>query len=441
MANEYVTMEDACELLSKSEADIKALVADGQLHELRDGDKIYYRRDELKQVAMKEGSSIVDLAAAEELGLDTTSDDAQTESFASALSSLADESSSLGLLSDESPAVEPAESGASDGGEAPTEDADASPLVELSAESFPENLPAAKADDDATDGSPEPLELTSEIDLLSDDEGTAAGISPFGGISPDMGLSPEAAEAEQEVKATTEPAEEDFEPEVPDLGLSGSSVISLEPTLDDTAGPVKQEAKPKGGGISVFEDDELEIDADPMGETQISSSVDELEAVGSGSGLLDLTQESDDTSLGPALLDVISPSEGAEALEAAEEDGIEVIGSEETVEDSEPVLAEAEPILAEAAAARAGTAMAAPRAAAAVVTEGAVPINVCAIVALVAMALVGLVSAGAIQGVWPGILSTDAADLSKGAIHYSVFGGLLAIALGTGLWGSFSGRR
>ena len=47
-----------------------------------------------------------------------------------------------------------------------------------------------------------------------------------------------------------------------------------------------------------------------MAQTSIGSGIQDqinLEGVGSGSGLLDLTRESDDTSLGAELLDEISP--------------------------------------------------------------------------------------------------------------------------------------
>jgi len=67
-------------------------------------------------------------------------------------------------------------------------------------------------------------------------------------------------------------------------------------------------------GISVFDADEID-DADPMAQTQVTSSPQDeeelvLESVGSGSGLLDLTRESDDTSLGAELLDEIYPGGG-----------------------------------------------------------------------------------------------------------------------------------
>ena len=62
-------------------------------------------------------------------------------------------------------------------------------------------------------------------------------------------------------------------------------------------------------GMSIFDDEDLEIDtANPMAKTGITPSMADqisLEGAGSGSGLLDLTRESDDTSLGAEVLDHI----------------------------------------------------------------------------------------------------------------------------------------
>lgn len=447
MANEYVTFDEACELLGKSDSEVRAMVAEGKLRELRDGNQIFFKRADLNEVAAAEGSSIVDLAAAaEELG-DGPESEGDVDSFASALSSLKDESSSMGIL-DESPPAAPDDLGFADEPAEPAspqasgssfklveDDEDASPLIELTSDSFPENLPAAgKETEDADElGGPGPqaVELTSEIDLLGEE--SSAGLSPLGGISPDIELSP----SPQAQAAGGEPEEL----EMPDLGLSGSSIISLEPDIEDEAPPAKSApAAPAGKkGISVFDDDELQIDADPMGETRISSGMDELEAVGSGSGLLDITQESDDTSLGAALLDVISPTEAAgETADDSSEPEIVSAEAEETVEDSGALVAVEDHAEASYAEAAAGPAvMAAPRMAASVAMTGAVPMNTCLIVALVALAVTGLATAGQIQGVWPSFLDFIAKDV----LHYSVFGGLGAIVLGMGIWGILAGRK
>ncbi len=99
-----------------------------------------------------------------------------------------------------------------------------------------------------------------------------------------------------------------------DVGLSGSlggslGGASLAGSIGGTSaamGGPRTQAKP---GINVFGADETPESVDPMAQTHITPPRDQisLEGVGSGSGLLDLTRETDDTSLGAALLDEISP--------------------------------------------------------------------------------------------------------------------------------------
>src|SRR5690606_22858125 len=67
----------------------------------------------------------------------------------------------------------------------------------------------------------------------------------------------------------------------------------------------------EGTGISVFDTDHG-IGGEASGETQVGDTIDDelsLESVGSGSGLLDLTRESDDTSLGAELLEEVYSSD------------------------------------------------------------------------------------------------------------------------------------
>lgn len=68
-------------------------------------------------------------------------------------------------------------------------------------------------------------------------------------------------------------------------------------------------------GQNMFDTGEVKP-ADAAAQTQIQSAIDDqlsLEGVGSGSGLLDLTRESDDTSLGAELLDEIYPGSDTKA--------------------------------------------------------------------------------------------------------------------------------
>ena len=84
-------------------------------------------------------------------------------------------------------------------------------------------------------------------------------------------------------------------------------------------------------GIDVFEADEIEA-ADPGAQTQVAEPSDGddelvLESVGSGSGLLDLTRESDDTSLGAELLDEILPGDSGADTKVASMPGGSEVGS------------------------------------------------------------------------------------------------------------------
>ena len=131
----------------------------------------------------------------------------------------------------------------------------------------------------------------------------------------------DAAASEDSGEIMLEPA---AEPELPATAEDGTSFIGLEPVDESQPAPERKGPAVEKGtaptGIGVFDDDELEIDADPMAETQITATPAEdqvsLEGSGSGSGLLDLTREADDTSLGAELLDEIYPGE-EEAVEAA----------------------------------------------------------------------------------------------------------------------------
>ncbi len=435
MANDYLTFEEVCEALSKSVDEVNGLIASGQLSEVRDGGQVFYKRTEMEQIAAKEGSSIVDLAATEEVtGEESGTEEA--ESFASALSSLADSSSGLDLI-DDGPVAGEGEAVAA-GAEQATGDAaealdtgGASPM-ELSIEEFPEELPAAPkppGEDDALEA-----EEPSEIELLPAEESPAVEATTEEAASdvPDLGLSGsslmglvasvEEAEAESESAAASAL-------EVPDLGLSGSSILSMEAGGEEAKaepGPSAEEAAPTGksAGISVFDDEEMTIEADPMGETQITSSVEDFDSVGSGSGLLDLTRENDDTSLGPELEDVISPSEADETETEA------VALGAETIDDGSPAVASAEVDMV-------ASAVAAPaRRAAAGAMAGSAPLTVCAFLGVAGLALLGLATAAAVQGVWPGFLN----QIASGVIHYAVFGGLALVAIVTGVLGILAGR-
>ena len=110
-----------------------------------------------------------------------------------------------------------------------------------------------------------------------------------------------------------------------DLGLSGSVGGMPSPARGSGAGSGSGVGTGGSGGsggsragVNVLGEEEGGFD--PMAQTAISSApvADlNLESVGSGSGLLDLTRESDDTSLGAELIDEISTGQGGAARRPA----------------------------------------------------------------------------------------------------------------------------
>src|SRR5690606_37055176 len=110
------------------------------------------------------------------------------------------------------------------------------------------------------------------------------------------------------------------------IGLAGNQRSGSGPGIsaDDTAGgfalsdsdagvdPVMgSDMSASASGITIFGPDDSGI-ADPAAQTNLGDSSGEqvnLEGIGSGSGLLDLTQEPDDTSFGAETFDEIMPGE------------------------------------------------------------------------------------------------------------------------------------
>ena len=91
-----------------------------------------------------------------------------------------------------------------------------------------------------------------------------------------------------------------------DLDLSGGDI-----GLEDSAAAA-EDSFLAGSGVSAFEGGDAPKEGDDLLDDDLS-----LETVGSGSGLLDLTRESDDTSLGAELLDEVYSSDDSGAPASA----------------------------------------------------------------------------------------------------------------------------
>ena len=175
---------------------------------------------------------------------------------------------------------------------------------------------AKEVDALASDMGLSPAEEAFSLAEEADDSDPFAALGGAGGVDAEIGLSPMDTEAPLSLTPADDTAELDV------IDLDGGDEISLEPAeldgssisladLTETpAGePAKDDTVLSVEGASIFDQADFEVEgADPMAATQINASMEDqisMDAVGGGSGLLDLTRESDDTSLGAEILEHI----------------------------------------------------------------------------------------------------------------------------------------
>jgi hypothetical protein len=290
MAGMFYSLQETAERLSKTEDEVRQLAKDGKLREFRDGSNLLFKIDE------------VNALAAENLDSD------------------------LGLE------LEPLEAGP-----------DLEAVAEASAEEPAEdemmlNLTAEEPSDQPQVVEPD-LDATSELGLApSDDDTTAVSDADLvAGLSAEEPAAP--AEEMEDISLAAESGA---------LGV-GSDITDMDTALS-------------GEGINVLAESGLEdATADSMASTvgpagtSTEASLEEIEedvnldSFGSGSGLLDLSLQADDTSLG-GILDEIYTSEGGQEGQApaAEHGSVEDITAEAEhviTPDTTELVATSEPIM------------------------------------------------------------------------------------------------
>lgn len=240
---------------------------------------------------------------------------------------------------------------------------------------------------------------------VADVDGVAAKASSKTSAKP----SPTAASGSQSGEIVLEPVEDSGV----ELSPGGSDVVSLEGVdAEDTATGARVTKKAKEGsavpsvGVNVFDDDELDEHVDPLAQTAVSDVAGlGLDGAGSGSGILDLTRESDDTSLGRELLDEIYTGEGEPGAPQKTAD----MGEDTRAGlDQAPAGSDAE---AEAVAASAETATPMTRSVVTQVVEYAPDavsssLGALLVVAMAILLIGGLGAASMVRTVFPGILQT-----------------------------------
>jgi len=202
--------------------------------------------------------------------------------------------------------------------------------------------------------------------------------------------------------------------ELEDTGASGSGLA-----LKDDSGLALEESR-EGTGVSVFDTDH---GGEDTGRTVSEEGLEDevgLDAVGSGSGLLDLTRESDDTSLGAELLEEVYQSEEAVEIPAHASGLFEAAAEKPGEEVAPPPGAAAMPVMIEAYDGS-GSGLGAG-------------LLIGALAALVCVAIIGIVGVG---GATP-MLATKIASSGSSVMMWA--GGLLGVTIILGLVGLFIGK-
>jgi hypothetical protein len=290
MAGMFYSLEEAAEKLGKTPDEVKQLAQEGKLREFRDGSALLFKIEEVNALEAED----VDLA------LDLTGGDVPEPSLPE-----------------------------------PGADAMLDDIFELG------EVPEEPAEEPSLDAAAE-MAGTSELDLAAE----PAQPTAEGGGEEDFLLldaSGQAEEAPKEAAAAPEPVGEASEDEIslaPDsiLGAGESDITDMDTALT-------------GEGVSVLSESDADYDVtdDSMAETagpagtSTEASLKEIEddvnldSFGSGSGLLDLSLQADDTSLG-GILDEIYTAEGGEEEAAPAAPG----SVEEITAEADHVATEAE---------------------------------------------------------------------------------------------------
>ena len=301
MAKIFYTIKEASERLNKTEEEVRLLAATGQLEEFRQGENTMFKvdqvellienDDDLEELNLLDSSLNIPVEDDLGLGLDSDFDIGLDEDISDADTN----TNSVETITAKD---------STDESSMPFKNASSNTLEE----DLPEDTPTASSQsslNDSGNSSAFNLDPNQEFDLsLNNDEKNNDDDDFDFELSLDDDPTPAPMEVDPSLDSENY-AETSGQDSGLDLGLSDSGEILTETSNDEPLNLADDDA---------FSDEDSDnfIIEESTDETQVGDQFDEdlsLESVGSGSGLLDLTEETDDTSLGADLLDEVFDSE------------------------------------------------------------------------------------------------------------------------------------
>lgn len=270
MAGMFYSLSEVAERLNKTEEEVRQMVKGGQLREFRDGSKLLFKKDEID------------------------------------------------ALSGTGPAIQEEQPEQAD---EQVEQADAQEPMEVSSDTSETDISGQAGGEDIDE---ELVGIEDEISLT--DEGSSIGLS----LDDETALNAGISEGDQD--------DIGLAPEGTGISLGGddeSEMVDLSPDEDQGYEADSDEGTKLGEeGVKVLGEDDkgYDLTEDTLGETtelsvegdaeSLDSDDVNLESFGSGSGLLDLSLQADDTSLGAVLDDIIPGAGGGGDAGAADMGGM-----------------------------------------------------------------------------------------------------------------------
>jgi len=268
MAGMFYSLQEVAEKLNKSEDEVKEIVRQGKLREFRDGPNLLFKVDEVETLLMSDTS----IAASQEGG-----DEGSLE---------------IALEPEEEPVAAEAEETAP-----PLEMAEEQPL-DMEIEPEMEIAPS------------QAQELPQELEEVELEIPMAA--EPSSELLPEVKPLEETGDRMSLEETTQPPVDRSLADDDTVIANEGVSVLGETDSdyqlTDDTMG--ETQLTPEETSLLPSEDDTSTTSADELSLEEIEEDVN-LDTFGSGSGLLDLSLQADDTSLG-GILDEIYTPEGEE---------------------------------------------------------------------------------------------------------------------------------
>ncbi len=294
MAGMFYSLEEVAEKLGKSPEEIQELVKNGKLREFRDGQTQLFKVQEVDSLARDSGAE----ASSQEKEPEQADEGSEESAIELELEDQESEEEQE-EPSEEKPKKEKSE--------APSEEEEDVEDMLLESEEDEESEDTAQLSGSATD------------EIFLDDSSSLEEEGESGSATDEILLEEKTEEEKAEEKEDkTEEKEEE------EIDLSGQTETDYLLADDTTA----SKSPAQTGGETFMLDEEETEEAGKAEEPSLEDIEEDvnLDSFGSGSGLLDLSLQADDTSLG-GILDEIYTPEGEEGQEQAPAEGDLAIGS------------------------------------------------------------------------------------------------------------------